>query len=139
MAEKNEYLRLDGHQTDAVGDTTNQINAYISSGTITSTPVFLAKRGAPWRTASITLLCPSTGSPDGTFKLQGCNDQETVSHGVGDINLVSWFDISGGSQAITGASLGSIDYVDPATRWIRAVYTPNSGSITLTLVIQLKD
>lgn len=91
---------------------------------------------------SVALSCPSTGSPNGTVKLQACNDVERREN-VPDANLTNWFDVASGGNRVVSASVtgpGVYHLTDPECmyRWLRVVYTRSSGSITATVRVHLK-
>ena len=72
-----------------------------------------------------------TGSPDGTFKLQGSCQKGTNQVGAG---VTRWDDISGASQA-TGGAAGSVLFNSTSTpgyNWVKLVYTRTSGTGTAT-------
>ena len=126
-------LCLDGY---AVG--VNPLDGYAALDTFNSAPIPVG----PWKGYSILVKCPSTGSPAGTVKLQGCNDAERVS-GVPDALLVNWFDIDAGAPRIVSQSISNattVHLTDPECmyRWVRIKYTRTSGTITITSKIQRK-
>jgi hypothetical protein len=125
-------VKLDGYQ--ASNDPTYFIDGYVSSTSFNSAPV---KVGRKWG-YSLTLSCPATGTPSGTVKLQGCNDQERILD-VADSTMTNWFDLNGASSAVSGASVICIEDRDPGYRWIRVVYTASSGSITATIHLHTKQ
>lgn len=123
--------------------TQNILDGYAVSATF-STP------GCPVnKTDSLTLTvkCPSTGSPEWTVKLQGCIDASRLGPGIPDERLDHWFDLSfvdessGApvtSQTISGASEVTFLISNCEFDWIRAVFTRTSGSMTLTCKISQK-
>lgn len=82
---------------------------------------------------SIQLTWASGSTPVGTFTLQGSNDSGDASPGQGTVQPINFTTISGSSQAISG-NTGSILYDVPqcSYRWVRLVYTSNSGTATVT-------
>lgn len=69
-----------------------------------------------------------TGTPTGSFKLQGSND-------VGD-SVTDWEDIPGSTLAVAGAAGTQMwNYTRSPFRWVRIVYTATSGSGTLSKMI----
>lgn len=69
-----------------------------------------------------------TGTPTGSFKLQGSND-------VGD-SVTDWEDIPGSTLAVAGAAGTQMwNYTRSQFRWVRIVYTATSGSGTLSKCI----
>lgn len=120
----------------AVG--TNVIDGYTIATSFTTNPIPLHH----FIGYSVTVSCPSTGSPVGTFKIQGCNDLERRD-GQPDANLVNWFDIASGgdrvvSQAVSNATVGALSDPQCMYRWLRIVYTRTSGTITATIKLQRK-
>lgn len=116
-------------------------DGYTVSGAITSAPVFLGR---------IDNYCVvAYGTATGTVKLQGCSDPSKIMDDYPDVSLANkgWFDLtfikdSDGSrvvtQTVTNGSSNPPTYqeVDGGYRWVRAVYSGGSG--TLSLVIQMK-
>lgn len=77
-----------------------------------------------------------TGTPNGTFKLQVCND-------LGEINsasevmqankLVNWTDYSNSEQAITEAGDHTYEVMESGHNWVRVLWQPSgvsSGTVT---------
>lgn len=94
-------------------------------------------------------VCPSTGSPVGSVKLQACIDaQKNEILGPGatpSAKLTNWVDlqfVSGGSLissfAVNGATTISLDENTCNYTWVRMVYTATSGSVTPTCRISAK-
>ncbi len=66
-----------------------------------------------------------TGTPTGSFKLQGSNDVEST--------VTDWEDIPGSTLAVAGAAGTQMwNYADAPFRWVRIVYTATSGTGTLS-------
>ncbi len=133
-AEHNITLALDGYAPGI-----NKLDGYVAIGSFNSAPIPVAR----WTGYSLSVSCPSTGTPVGTVKLQGCNDMSR-NENVADALLVNWFDINSGgarivSQAISSATVGGLSDPNAFYRWVRIAYTRSSGTITLTAKIQLKD
>ena len=95
---------------------------------------------------TLVASCPSTGTPNGTIKLQGCIDHERIRDGHPDAALQNWFDLTlvdntGASvttATISGAS--TIVFIENSCfyRFIRAVVVNTSGSMNLTITCQFK-
>lgn len=92
---------------------------------------------------SVVFSCPSTGTPSGTFALQGCDDKSHRGEGGGpDANLINWFPIElqivttgVWSSSFTVSGQTQLTLIDPfvSYSWVRGVYTAASGSLTVTL------
>lgn len=126
-------MRITANATMTLSDGYTSIDGYVSSTTFTSEPVFVGRI----KMLSATLSCPSTGTPVGTVKLQGCNDRELNSE-VPDSSLSNWFDITDLSASVSSATVAALEDPDVCYRWVRLVYTRTSGSITATARIQVK-
>lgn len=77
-----------------------------------------------------------TGTPTGTFKLQGSDDpMNEISPSVAtSANPTHWTDISGSSQAVSAAgsvtwSVSSVGYT-----WVRVVYTDGSSGASTAVI-----
>lgn len=82
---------------------------------------------------SYSIQAVFTGSPSGAFKLQWSNDNVQVASGTNPAaNVVNWTDYTGTSQTISAA--GNYGWVGAwaGFRWIRLVYTDDSGSGSCT-------
>lgn len=105
-------------------------------GNITSNGIYLANIFS----YAIQAIWTGGGTPVGTFKLQGSNDNgESGTTTLGATQPTNWTDITTSSQAITGNS-GSVLY-DAAScgyRWVRLVYTRTSGTATLSANMNTK-
>ena len=95
----------------------------------------------------VVVSCPSTGTPDGTVKLQGSIDLPNGDSDHPDVGVATWFDLTlydeatGAavvSQAVSGASTISFTETDCFYKWFRLVWTETSGSITITAKCQFK-
>jgi hypothetical protein len=76
-----------------------------------------------------------SGSPVGTIKLQGSNDAPPDAYPqFASFAPTNWTDITGSSTAITGAGSVLFNAASIYFRWVRSVYTPASGSGSLTIV-----
>lgn len=76
-----------------------------------------------------------TGSPVGTFKLQASNDQGNEDKGNGgwsDSGVTNWTDLDS-AQAISAAGNLMYNYRGAGFRWVRLVYTKDSGTGTITV------
>jgi len=75
-----------------------------------------------------------TGSPVGTLKLQGSSDPvPDANFSAANYPVVNWTDIAGSSNSVTGAGTIAYDVSRSAYSWVRAIYTPTSGTGTITV------
>jgi hypothetical protein len=76
-----------------------------------------------------------TGSPTGTFKLQISNDTGTPN-AQGDAKkyagVTHWTDYDGSPLSVAAAGDVAWDVQNTGAEWVRVVYTPASGSGTIT-------
>lgn len=118
-----------------------KIELFTASTSIISDPVLLAYVDQ----FAITAFWTGTGT--GTFTLQASNDKErsvdqAVDYGAipatVDPNIVNWVTIPNSSQASSVGSPLMWNYSNVGYRWFRIAYTVATGSITLTVTVQLK-
>lgn len=69
-----------------------------------------------------------TGAPVGTIKLQISCDPVTLVTSV-----TNWADYSGSSQSVSGAGTFIWNFFNAGYQWLQLVYTPASGSGSLTV------
>lgn len=81
-----------------------------------------------------------TGAPVGTLKLQMSNDAGTITSAAAHTGtgVTNWTDITGSSFAVAAAGNWGWDYTLPAFRWVRLVYTPTSGTGTISVTVSAK-
>lgn len=83
---------------------------------------------------SISLLF--TGAPVGEFKLQCSNDlgsSASNKEALRSAEVVNWSDVKDSTQAIAEAGDHTWTVRDAGYRWVRVVWTPTSGTGTLTV------
>lgn len=127
--------------TDGVSPTTATYESLSTSASFTTAGHYL---GAAWG-FSCTFSTPDAAA-DGAVKLQGCNDPARVDTERADGGLVNWFDVpfvdaTGTpvtSQTVAGASVIVFDKWPCSFRWMRLVYTRNSGTAAVTARVQIK-
>ncbi len=80
-----------------------------------------------------------TGTPVGTFKLQGSCDTGFITPTGAVTGVTNWTDLTGFSQAAGGAS-GTVQFVESqaAYRWVQIVYTASSSTGTANAKISIK-
>lgn len=118
------------------------IDAYVVATTWTSAAVFVGRIQG----YTVVVSCPSTGTPVGTVKVQGCIDRNAAMGDKPDENLTTWFDLSfvdSTGAAFTNATISSastaiFEELSCYYRYIRVVYTRSSGTGTFTAKVQLK-
>jgi len=75
-----------------------------------------------------------TGSPVGTMTLQGSSDPAPdANYSAANYAVVNWTTIANSSQSVTGSGTVAYDVVKTGYNWVRAIYTPVSGSGTVTI------
>lgn len=127
--------RLDGYM-----DSAHRIDS-LASGISFTTEAINCSAMAGY---SVTVSCPATGSPVGTFKLQGCNDIETFKDNrTADSNLVNWFDVATAGDRITSVAVSGAtctELRDPHCRyrWFRVAWVASSGTIHATIKFEGK-
>lgn len=86
--------------------------------------------------AHFSIQLEFTGTPSGTWKLQGSADKGTSTRGEGfyDLNntLQTWTDLDCSEQAIAEAGDHMWTGTNIGYRWVRVVWTPTGGSGSLT-------
>jgi len=87
----------------------------------TSDPIFLGHVNI------LSIQITTTGTPNGTFKIQGSNDMGADDTAIKSPSITNWADISGASQAITAAGSIMLNVVDSGYRWARLVWTNSSS------------
>lgn len=107
---------------------------FTSLGDVTSEPMYFAEYSG----YCIVVTWTTSGSPVGTFKLQGCVDRSDLNYDEPDDTLVNWFDINGSSASTVGNTGIAYEESFANYRWIRLIYTRGSGSITLSVSTQPK-
>lgn len=86
---------------------------------------------------AITAIC--TGSPVGTFKLQGSTDHGAVVPNTAPaVDSASWNDISGSSQSISASGNVTWNFNGVFYKWVRVIYTASSGSGSVTATANAK-
>lgn len=126
-------LKLDDGYSTHDGYSPTALDGYTTSASFNSWPVELSEG------VSITVYAPSTGSPVGTLKLQGCNESGSFTVGKPP-SSATWFDVStanfcsaDSSVSVTASGITqAYNLKDLPCKWIRLVYTRTSGSITVT-------
>ena len=79
-----------------------------------------------------------TGAPNGTWKLQASNDAgqpNATSEAQQYVGVINWTDIANSQQPISAAGDHMWQVENAGYRWVRAVYTRNSGTGTLTVAV----
>lgn len=112
MRIQNENLTLDG--TDM-------------QSSIVSDPVWLA------HIVNFSVQAVYTGSPNGTLKLQGSNDQGAKDGLSSQVSISNWSDISGASESVTGAGNVLFNVENAGYRWFRLVWTDSASGSPSTL------
>lgn len=122
--------------------------AYGAGGPFYSVPIRVSDKD----TVGLQFSCPATGSPLGSFIIQGCNDPGNQNQGgslsqLPDSSLLNWstlsfWDESLGtyvqSRAVSGAqSYGATIQVFPM-KWFRIQWTNSSGTIKITARVTLR-
>lgn len=79
---------------------------------------------------SISLQAVVAGTSAGALKLQFSDDFALLNQA--NAQPTHWSDIPSATVAVAGAGVYGIPKFDLCYRWIRAVYTPSSGTGTIT-------
>lgn len=96
---------------------------------ITSDPIWLG------HIANYSLQIFFTGAPVGSFKLQLSDDlgyPNAAEEPNRDYGISHWTDITPSNQAILAAGDHGYNVTNAGYRWVRLVWTPTSGSGTIT-------
>lgn len=86
--------------------------------------------------ANFSIQLIFTGSPNGTFTLQMSNDQghpNSQAKSEQSADVTHWTTISGSAQPISAAGDLGYDYNNAGFPWVRVVWTPSSGTGSLTV------
>lgn len=97
---------------------------------ITSDPIWLG------HIANYSIQIVFTGTPVGSFKLQMSNDDGRITQPTiqtQDFGVINYTDIADSNQAISAAGNHAYTVENAGYRWVRLVYTPTSGSGTITV------
>lgn len=110
------------------------LNSGNASGNLTSSALYLDQM------YGFAMQAVVTGTAAGTIKLQGSVDFGPRSNALVDdgSNISNWNDVSGSSQAVTGAGTVTWNFNGVFYKWVRCVYTSTSGTGTLTVVANAK-
>jgi hypothetical protein len=99
------------------------------AGSITSEPLWLG------HIANYNLQMVFTGAPVGSFKLQISNDEGCIvgpTEQTRDFKVTNWTDMANSATAISAAGNFSYEVQNAGHLWVRLVYTPTSGTGTIT-------
>jgi len=108
-----------------------KLTAYSASITTLSDPMFIGSVN------QFAITAFWTGAGTGTFTLQGSTDVERRPT-TADSTVVNWVTIGGSSQASSVGSPLLWNYSNVGYRWLRVVYTVATGTIILSVTVQLK-
>lgn len=90
------------------------------TSTVLSNPIWLA------HIANYSVQITCTGTPNGTFKLQGSNDFGAKDNQPANASITNWADLSI-SQAVTASGSYMLEDADCGYRWVRLVWTDSSS------------
>lgn len=79
-----------------------------------------------------------TGTVAGSLKLQASNDVINIQSDPDGSGVTNWTDITGSTQAISGAGNGIYNVSSSIYKWLRAVYTSSSGTGNMTITVEAK-
>lgn len=71
-----------------------------------------------------------TGSPNGSFSVQASNDKGSSTNKTEFAEITNWTEVS--SENVTTAGSRMLNLENVGYRWARLVWTPSSGSGTVT-------
>lgn len=84
-----------------------------------------------WNIIGYAIQVVMTGTPTGTFKLQGSCDPATQGPGgANENNPSNWSDIANTSQAVSGAGTYMWNINEIYYNWVRLVYTDGSSGMS---------
>ena len=95
---------------------------------ITSDPIWLG------HIVNYSIQVVYTGTPNGTLKLQGSNDQGANDTSLSTATITNWTDIPSSSIAVSAAGSSLLLDKDCGYRWVRLVWTDSaSGASSITV------
>lgn len=94
---------------------------------ITSDPIWLG------HIAHYSIQAVFTGTPNGSFKLQGSNDEGANSNNIENVSITNWSDISGSSTNVSAAGNLILNQENVGYRWVRLVWTDSSSGSPSTI------
>lgn len=101
----------------------------IMNTTLNSTPMPL------WDTWGYSIQLVWTGTPTGTFKLQGSSDPILKGNPTSqNYNPVNWTDIANSPYAVTAAGNYMWNVFDVAYNYVRVVYTDGSSGAATSVI-----
>ena len=115
-------------------DNTLVVNAADASVTVTSSAITLEN------IFGYAIQVVFTGSPVGSLKLQASCDQGSnpINASAIGAGITNWNDIAGTTVAISSAGLTLYNMDAQYYKWVRIVYTPDSGTGTVSARINSK-
>lgn len=111
------------------------LKASLFSGNQDMTGALTSQAIALTQVDNVAVQLAWTGSPTGTFTVQGSIDYVPLPGGGSSLNAGTWTTITLPTTAATGGAAGTllINMNDLGFPWMRVVYTPTSGTGTLTV------
>lgn len=107
----------------------------INAGTATTNPLNSSKIDARQVYSLSAVLVSSSGSNNGTLKLQGSNDICAFGNNVAAFTPTNWVDITSATVTVASGAIGYISLTQVCFAWIRAVWTPSSGAGTIDVIV----
>lgn len=118
--ERRSYLMRVQNENLALNGTDMQSN-------IASNPIWLG------HIVNYSIQLVYTGSPNGSLKLQGSNDEGAKSNNVENVNITNWSDIADTAVSVTAAGSNIYNIQNAGYRWVRLVWTNSSSGSPSTL------
>lgn len=112
MRIQNESLTLDG--TDMQSD-------------IVSDPIWLA------HIVNFSIQIVFTGTPNGSFKIQGSNDAGSATNNVSNADVTNWSDVGSTTVNVTAAGSHIYNIENSGYKWARLVWTDSSSGSPSTI------
>lgn len=103
------------------------LNGTDMQSNIVSDPVWLG------HIVNFSIQLVYTGAPNGSFKLQGSNDEGAKSNNIENVNITNWSDISSTTVNVTSAGSNIYNIENAGYRWVRLVWTDSTSGSPSTL------
>ena len=102
------------------------------SGSLTSSPISLSQN------TMVSIQAVFTGTPVGTLVLMVSDDPGIINSDGTVSGLLNWSTYNGSSAVVNAPGNQSWDVWSTGARWMEVVYTPTSGSGTMSVMVNSK-